>query len=84
MRQLCGACGRPDKFVYRVPDEIWQRVVPSALRNRVVCLVCFDDFAAMRRVNYASRLTLSLRFEGDAATLDFQIRRAVASVYCRA
>ena len=79
MRKLCGACGRPDKFEYHVPDDIWGRVVPSALRKRGVCLVCFDDFAAMRRVNYARHLTVSLRFDGDAATFEFQLRRARAS-----
>jgi hypothetical protein len=81
VRKLCGACGRPDKFVYQVSDDIWERVVPSGLRNRVVCLVCFDDFAAMRRVNYARHLTVSLRFAGDAATFEFEVRRAIASVY---
>jgi hypothetical protein len=81
VRKLCGACGRPDKFVYQVSDDIWERVVPSGLRNRVVCLVCFDDFAAMRRVNYARDLMLALRFVGEAATFEFEVRRAVASVY---
>ena len=81
MRRICGACGRPDQFQYRVPDEIWERVVPRTLKNRTVCLVCFDDFAAMRRINYATRLKMSLRFAGDAAILDFEVRRAVPSVF---
>jgi hypothetical protein len=81
---MCGACGRPDKFEYHVTDDIWERVVPSALRSRYVCLVCFDDFAAMRRVSYARHLTMTLRFAGDAATFEFQVRRAVPSAYCSA
>ena len=81
MRKLCGVCGRPDKFVYHVPDDIWERVVPGVLKNRVVCLVCFDDLAAMRRVNYARHLTVRLRFAGDAASFEFEVRRAIASVY---
>jgi hypothetical protein len=83
VRKLCGACGRPDKFIYRVPDDVWQRVVPSALKNRFVCLVCFDDFAAMRRVSYARDLTVSLRFAGDAATFELEVRSAVPAVYSR-
>jgi hypothetical protein len=83
VRKLCGACGRPDKFEYHVPDDIWQRVVPNALRKRNVCLVCFDDFAAIGRVNFARHLTISLRFLGDAATFEFQLRRATPSAYCR-
>ena len=79
VRKLCGAGGRPDKFEYHVPDDIWERVVPTALRNRSVRLVCFDDFAAMRRVNYARHLAVSLRFVGDAATFEFEMRRARAS-----
>ena len=81
MRKLCGVCGRPDKFVYYVPDDIWERVVPGVLKTRVVCLVCFDDLAAMRRVNYARHLTVRLRFSGDAASFEFEVRRAIASVY---
>jgi hypothetical protein len=83
VRQLCKVCGRPDKLEYRVPDQVWQRVVPSTLRNRVVCLTCFDDFAAMRRVNYATSIQLTLRFDGEAATLDLWVRQAVPSVYSK-
>jgi hypothetical protein len=78
---MCGACARPDKFVYHVPDDIWERVVPRTLKNRAVCLVCFDDFAAMRRVNYARYLSMPLQFAGDAATFEFEVRRATSSVY---
>jgi hypothetical protein len=81
VRKLCGACGRPDKFEYHVPDDLWERVVPTALRKRFVCLVCFDDLAAMRRVSYARHITLRLRFAGEAATFELEIRRARASVY---
>ena len=82
MRKLCGACGRPDKFEYHVPDDLWERIVPSVLRNRFVCLVCFDDLAAMRRVNYARHLMVTLRFAGEAATFELEVRRAVTSVHC--
>jgi hypothetical protein len=84
VRKPCRACRRPDKFVYHVPDEIWEPVVPSILRSRAVCLVCFDDFPAMRRVNYARNLMLGLRFAGDAASFEFEVRRAIPSVYSSA
>src|SRR3989442_14350704 len=76
MRKLCGVCGRHDKFVYHVPDDIWERVVPSVLKNRVVCLVCFDDLAAMRRVNFAQHLSGRPRFWGDDASIEFESPRA--------
>lgn len=54
--QTCKACGRQDKFNFDVPDELWARVVPDHLRNRVVCLSCFDRFAAEQDIDYASQL----------------------------
>ena len=75
MRQRCKVCGHVDKFDFQVPDEIWAAVVPEALRDRVVCLACFDDFAQRRQVDYASCLR-TLYFAGDRAAFEF---RAVAA-----
>ena len=77
MRQTCKVCGRPDKFDFHVPDDVWQAVVPLEFRNRVVCLACFDDFAEARQVNYATCLAPSLWFAGDAATFEFRVSVAV-------
>ena len=41
--QVCKACGRVD-------------VVPEELRGLVVCLRCFDAFAARKRIDYADQL----------------------------
>jgi hypothetical protein len=73
-RQTCKACGRPDKFDFHVPDAIWQRVVPLRYRNRVLCLYCFDGFAAERGIEYAPHLR-TLWFAGDGAKFEF---RAIA------
>lgn len=70
LRQTCKVCHRPDKFDFHVPDPIWQAVVPEPYRNRVVCLGCFDDFAAQRGVEYASHIH-TLYFAGDRATFEF-------------
>jgi hypothetical protein len=71
MRQTCKACGRPDKFDFTVPDEVWSAAVPEALQNRVVCLFCFDELARQRNVDYAASLS-ALHFAGDAAAIEFQ------------
>ena len=71
-RQTCKACGVPDKFNFRVPDEIWNAVVPHKLRNCVVCLGCFDDFAKRKDVAYATSLR-SVVFAGDQATVQFNV-----------
>lgn len=71
-RQTCKACGRPDKFDFFIPDELWHSVVPPELAGRVVCLFCFDDFASRRGVQYADALR-SLYFAGDAATFEFVV-----------
>jgi len=75
-QQTCKVCGRPDKFDFHVPDEVWVAVVPEEYRNRVVCLGCFDEFAQERRVDYATRLSV-LWFAGRAATFRFDVARAI-------
>ncbi|PWE17005.1 hypothetical protein DDZ18_09885 [Marinicauda salina] len=70
-RQTCKACGRPDKFDYTIPDELWARIVPLTLQSRVVCLHCFDEFARERGVLYAASLT-ALYFAGDRAAFCFR------------
>lgn len=60
----CKACGHRSKLDFNVPDGIWE--VPEALRTRVICLACFDGFAAERGVNYAAPL-VDLYFAGDRA-----------------
>jgi hypothetical protein len=69
-RQTCKACGRPDKFDFHVPDRVWAAVVPASLRNRVVCLYCFDSFAHAKGVEYGKHIH-TLYFAGDAANLIF-------------
>jgi hypothetical protein len=76
VRPRCKACGRNDKFDFNVPDDVWSEVVPGHLRNRVVCLSCFDDFASDRRIDYARSLRV-LFFAGDRASFEFRPVTAV-------
>lgn len=70
--QRCKACRHRDKFNFHVPDDIWEAVVPRHLRNRVVCLSCFDEFARQRRVDYAPYLH-TLYFAGDRGGFTFEV-----------
>lgn len=69
-QQRCKACGRPDKFDFYVPNDVWESVVPDHLRTRVVCLYCFDDYAAAKGIRYAAHLS-ELCFVGRCATFRF-------------
>lgn len=69
-RQSCKNCGRRDKFNFHVSDEVWEAVAPAHLRNLVICLPCFDAFAAAKRVEYAHALG-EVYFAGDGATFEF-------------
>jgi hypothetical protein len=71
-QQTCKVCGRPDKFDFHVPDDIWNEVVPAEFRRKVVCLACFDDFARQRDVEYASHLH-TLYFAGGRASFQFEV-----------
>jgi hypothetical protein len=75
-QQRCKVCGRADKFDFHVPDALWREVVPATLRNRVVCLACFDDLASERGIDYARSLR-ALFFAGDRASFEFRPVSAV-------
>ncbi len=75
-QQRCKACGRPDKFDFHVPDEVWAKVVPPQFQNHVVCLACFDSFAKAKGINYASDLKM-LCFAGEKASFEFTIQHAI-------
>jgi hypothetical protein len=63
-RQQCSACACEEKFNFHVPDEIWNKVVVEAYRNKIVCLSCFDRFARERGVDDADSIN-ELYFAGD-------------------
>jgi hypothetical protein len=75
-RQTCKACGRPDKFDFHLPHEVWAAVVPPELVSRVVCLFCFDEFARQRGVAYAAHLH-AVCFAGDRGSFTFRVERAI-------
>lgn len=66
----CKVCGRPDKFDFYVPDELWQAIVPPSFQGNVVCLCCFDDFAKKKGINYSLQ---TLYFAGRMATFRFEV-----------
>jgi hypothetical protein len=70
-RQTCKICGRPDKFDFHIRDDLWKKIVPVRYQNKVVCLVCFDEFALKKRIDYSDCLEV-LYFAGDQATFKFQ------------
>lgn len=44
-RELCKICYHVGAVGFRVPDEIWQAVVPESRRESIVCLGCFTRLA---------------------------------------
>lgn len=71
MRQTCKKCGCEDFFNFNVPDDVWKAVVPARLRNRVVCLKCFDRLAKQHGVRYAQSID-RLFFAGEMAMFEFE------------
>ena len=70
-QQTCKVCGRPDKFNFDVPDDIWAAIVPAAFRDRVVCLSCFDEFAAIKGTDYTAHIK-QLYFAGEHVSFQFE------------
>lgn len=69
-QQRCKVCGCRDKFDYTVDDTLWHEIVPPKYQNRVVCLACFDDFAAAKWRNLRTSIS-ALTFNGKAGGIIF-------------
>jgi hypothetical protein len=78
-QQTCKICGRPDKFDFHVPDDIWEEVVGEKFKNRVVCLNCFDDLADLKGVKYSDSLQ-GIYFAGSRATFVFRVVSSIDSL----
>ena len=80
-KQRCKVCWNADGFDFHVPDDIWEAVLPKLLRNRVVCLSCFDRFAYERNINYVDHLAVDLHFAGRQGVLTLAIKSRVAGPF---
>ena len=78
MQQTCKKCGRPDKFDFHVPNDIWEAVVGIEYKNKVVCLSCFDDIANTKGIKYSDSLQV-VYFAGSRATFVLQVVSSVDS-----
>lgn len=47
-RQMCKVCGQTQEVDFVVANDTWEAVVPIRWDGRVVCLRCFERFAARR------------------------------------
>jgi hypothetical protein len=72
LQQTCKSCHCIDKFNFHVPDYLWERVVPENLQNCVVCLECFDGFAADKELPYTHVLD-TVYFAGEKAQMELKV-----------
>jgi hypothetical protein len=79
MGQRCEKCGVRDGLNFHVSDRLWARVVPKRFAQSVLCLACFDSFAARRGVEYHRSLRM-LYFAGRQASFQFRVVRAARAV----
>ena len=75
MQQTCKNCGAQDAFNFNVSDSVWEKVVPAALLEKVVCLACFDRFAEKRGIDYRRNLRV-IYFAGRQASFKFRVVRS--------
>lgn len=75
-RQTCKMCGAKQYFEFRVPNELWEEVVPESYRKTALCLACFDAcaFEAMRQdwPVYIEWITFVGRWTVFNLTVDFE------------
>lgn len=72
VEQSCKKCGVRDGLNFHVSDSVWARVVPKRLLKSVVCLACFDRFAARRGVDYRRNIRV-LYFAGCQASFRLRV-----------
>jgi hypothetical protein len=72
LKQTCKNCGARDGLNFNVSDSVWLKVIPKGLQSRVVCLACFDSFAARKGVDYRRNLRV-LYFAGRQACFKFRV-----------
>lgn len=53
-REICKRCGRENPLGFYVPDHVWAAAVPTRYRNRVLCILCFDELATERGVDWSA------------------------------
>lgn len=70
MEATCKHCHHRSAFDFTVNDALWNRVVPIRLRCKVVCLICFDRFAARKKIDYRRSIRV-LYFAGSGACFRF-------------
>lgn len=56
MREICKLCWDVSRVGFRVPDDVWEAVVPGQVRNHVVCLSCFTRLADELGVRWDARI----------------------------
>lgn len=40
-REICKICYHANAIGFRVPDHIWDKIVPDEFRDGVICVACF-------------------------------------------
>jgi hypothetical protein len=53
---VCKSCGLESRLDFHVPDAVWCVVVTESLRNKFVCLSCFDAMADGCNQSYAGSI----------------------------
>lgn len=67
----CAICGKDNiKFDYIVDDELWNRIVPKPLKNKVICLDCLDLLAKSQGIAIGEYIK-SLQYTGINETIIF-------------
>ncbi len=56
MREICKICYKTNPIGFKVPDDIWEAVVPAHLETRVVGLWCFVHLADAKMIPWAHNI----------------------------
>ena len=56
-REICKGCNRENPLGFQVPDQVWAQAVPEHLRELVLCIVCFDELATLRGVDWSAEVS---------------------------
>jgi hypothetical protein len=55
-REICKLCWHVSRVGFRVPDDMWNMIVPAHVRTHIVCLSCFTRLADELGVRWDDRI----------------------------
>jgi len=52
-REICKICYHVNSVGFDVPDDIWNKIIPTEFQDKVVCLNCFTRLGDEKYIDWS-------------------------------